>query len=727
MTDDVSPTASIDLVPGWLRRLAAIGWRVLAVIAMALVLIQIALVLSTVTASTIVASIFAATFAPYVQSCRARGWGRAKSAAAVSGVALLVVTVAGILMFVAIAPHVGDVVGSIKAGISALQQEVADANISPELSALLNRLVDDVEQFAATVAGRLVGPIASAVTVAILGGFLTFFLMMDGDRAWAWLIEPIKGWRAAAITKQGEVALDRVGGYLRGTAVLATIRGLSSFAFLVLLGVPYAGPLAVIAFLGAFVPYVGGLIAMVIMLLVAYDQNGPTTAFILFILLAGLGLILGRVVGPVIYGRTVDVHPALVLIALPAGATLFGVIGLVGALPFLALVIAMTPALILALDLEPDSDLPRSDLVPTWLDRLGQWSWRGLVVAALGGIAIAGIVAVPIVFIPLILAIVLAATLDSTTERLRRRGWSRGRAALAITLGSAFAITGIVVVTLAMMVGPLQEMLSTSFDGASTGVLGATGVDRVVQAYQDGFSGAVVSLLSNLASAGLILLLSTLLTFYLLRDGEANGRRVVMRLGPVRGERLAAVGGRATQVLGGYMIGTGVVSLFGAGTMALVMFILGLPLILPIFVLSFFLGFIPYIGGFIGTALAFLVTVAVGDTTDIVVMFIFTIVFNIAQGNFVAPLVYGRTVSLHPAIVLMAIPAGSEIAGIIGMFLVVPLLGVVSVTWRTVVHMFDPRTPHAEPADAATAHDPPPGKATPATSGAPPEAAAEAG
>ncbi|MEI8335013.1 MAG: AI-2E family transporter, partial [Chloroflexota bacterium] len=102
-------------------------------------------------------------------------------------------------------------------------------------------------------------------------------------------------------------------------------------------------------------------------------------------------------------------------------------------------------------------------------------------------------------------------------------------------------------------------------------------------------------------------------------------------------------------------------------------------------VLSFFGGFIPYIGSFITTGIAFLVTVAVGSPTDIAVMAVFTIVFNIVQGNFVAPLVYGRAVSLHPAVVLIAIPAGSTIAGVFGMFIVVPFIGVVAATWRTVL------------------------------------------
>jgi len=83
------------------------------------------------------------------------------------------------------------------------------------------------------------------------------------------------------------------------------------------------------------------------------------------------------------------------------------------------------------------------------------------------------------------------------------------------------------------------------------------------------------------------------------------------------------------------------------------------------------------------------VTVATGTPTDVVIMGVFTIVFNIVQGNFVAPIVYSRVVSLHPAVVLAAIPAGAAVAGVVGMFLVVPFLGVVSAVWRTVLLVLD--------------------------------------
>ena len=104
--------------------------------------------------------------------------------------------------------------------------------------------------------------------------------------------------------------------------------------------------------------------------------------------------------------------------------------------------------------------------------------------------------------------------------------------------------------------------------------------------------------------------------------------------------------------------------------------------------------------------MATLIAIAVGTTSDVIVMLVFTVIFNIIQGNFVTPLVYGRTFHLHPAIILLAIPAGYEIAGILGMFIVIPFIAIVAATWRTLLSTIVPdrddtaalREPLARPA-----------------------------
>jgi predicted PurR-regulated permease PerM len=195
----------------------------------------------------------------------------------------------------------------------------------------------------------------------------------------------------------------------------------------------------------------------------------------------------------------------------------------------------------------------------------------------------------------------------------------------------------------------------------------------------------IVSVGESLAAIGIVVLLSALLAFYFLRDGGRAWQRLTSRVGPGSVDDVRAAGRRAFDALSGYMIGTAAISLVGATTQWLVMVLLGLPYAGPVFVLSFFLCFIPYIGGYLTTGIAFLIAIGTHDPVTIVIMFVWTMAFNIVQGNVVAPVVYGRTVNIHPAVVLLAIPAGGAVAGIMGMFIAVPAIGVVVATWRTVL------------------------------------------
>ena len=150
------------------------------------------------------------------------------------------------------------------------------------------------------------------------------------------------------------------------------------------------------------------------------------------------------------------------------------------------------------------------------------------------------------------------------------------------------------------------------------------------------------------------------------------------------------------------------------------MTLLGLPLALPVAILSFFGGFIPYIGQFVTSLIAFLVAVAFGTTQDVIVMAIWTAVFNVVQGSVIAPLVYGRAVSLHPAIVLIVIQAGGALAGVLGMFLAVRLVGISATpgatSWPRIGEVLAPGRPEPSeqpdaPPIAMLAPEPPPGNA----------------
>jgi len=387
----------------------------------------------------------------------------------------------------------------------------------------------------------------------------------------------------------------------------------------------------------------------------------------------------------------VKIHPAIVLVA-----QLAGVVGLFAAVPVTAVLLAVASATVAIVDPGPRPELPA--LVPSWLDRVAQWSWRLLVALGLGALAVLVILTVPLVVVPVILATILAATLAPLVHVLVRRGRSQGQAAGIAAGGGFFAITALVVLTFVVLVDQLGAMAQATTDGAESlsdaaagtlGLLGAAVSAGGVEAVK-----ATADAASAVGSAVVVAVLSVLLSFYFLKDGGHLWQRTLAHTRSEAAGAVDAAGSRAFEVLSGYMIGTGAISLVGATSQLVIMLILGIPLALPIFVLSFFLCFIPYIGGFISTGIALLVTIAVGSPTDVAIMAVWTIVFNLVTGNIVSPLVYGKTVHLHPAVVLVAIPAGSAIAGIMGMFLVVPVLGIVATVWRTVLELIGlPRHP----------------------------------
>jgi len=694
---EMSPEPRRPLVPDWLTWLGGISWRLLATIALALIVIWLCVQLSTTTVSILVAAIVSATFAPYVLALRERGWGRAKAAGVVTLGAVVVIFGIGAVIVLAFVPQIVAVVTALQTGLDKFRALTSDASLSPEIADKIAAITADIRSWLSGEVAAIVNLGAIVVTITILAGLLTFYLLQDGDKAFAWAVPDSMGWRRRPIRAAAVDAMQRVGGYLRGSAILGAVYGVTDFVFLMLLGLglPLAAPLSVLVFMGNFVPYVGSVITTIILLLVTLGTLGSQAALVLFLLMVVRNVIVSNVLRPIVYGKTVDIHPAVVLMVLPAGAAIAGVFGLFVAIPVAACLMSISGAIVSILEEEEpalrqiadDEDDPG---IPAWVDRLGQWSIRAVAVSALIGVIIFVMGLVPLVVATATIGIILAATFRPGVLALQRRGWKPGRAALAVTAGGWGIAAVVIVASMANLVTSLPALVDSTTGGA-TSITDSAFVKTLAGQVGSGMLGALASLLQGIAGFAVTMLLSILLTFYLLRDGSRGWGAVTRRFKGWRGETIDLAGQRAVSVLSGYMIGTGGLAAFGAISQAIIMAILGLPLILPIAFLSFILGFIPYIGGAIGTLLAFLVAVKVGTTQDIIVMGVWTVVFNIVQGSFVAPIVYGKAVNLHPAIVLICIPAGGQLAGIMGMFLAVPILGIVAAVWRSVIAVMSDR------------------------------------
>jgi putative heme transporter len=453
--------------------------------------------------------------------------------------------------------------------------------------------------------------------------------------------------------------------------------------------------------------------------IVAFSSHGAVTTAILLGLIALVNVLENRFVAPRAFGPTARVPASLAIVALLAGGALFGMLGLFAAVPIVTTVVSFAPAVVGSLG-SITKEAPDEALVPLWLDRLGQWSWRALVVLGLIWLVFQ-IAIVPFFSAPVVLAILVAPALSPVVGQLLARGMTRTRAVLAVIAATVAIIAVVLYVTIASLGESMGEIVDTTTAGAGKLGLGEA-PQEVVASFGTGIAGTVASVITEAASTVILLMVSVLLVFFLLRDGSLWWSRILARVPGNRRDRINEVGVQAVDIMRGTMTGTAIASFAGAVLQWLTMFVLGLPLAFPISVLMFFAGFIPYVGSLIVTTLGFLIAVAVGDQTDIVLMAIFTIVFNLVQGNVVAPLVFGKTVSIHPAVVLLAAPAGAAIGGIMGMVLMVPILAIIKRTWRIVIHLFDPEYEQPPLASAARpAPAPPPPRAAldgPAVEGA---------
>ena len=127
-----------------------------------------------------------------------------------------------------------------------------------------------------------------------------------------------------------------VGGYVAGALTIAVIAGVATYIVLLILGVPFRGPLAVIAGLFSLIPLVGATIAAVLIGLVTLFENFPTATIIWVIWAIVYQQLENHLIQPQIQKRTVNVHPFITIVAVLFGGTLLGVMGAIVAIPIAA-------------------------------------------------------------------------------------------------------------------------------------------------------------------------------------------------------------------------------------------------------------------------------------------------------------------------------------------------------------------------------------------------------
>ncbi|QKW21353.1 AI-2E family transporter [Kitasatospora sp. NA04385] len=343
------PANPVDAVPWTLRVAAESTWRLLLIGVALYVVFRVIDTLKLVAFSAIAALLISALLEPTVSWLRRHGVPRSLAAVVTFLAGLASIGLVGWFVFWQVSSNLDSVTTQVQDGVRQLRDWLLNGpfHLTPDqLNNFTNQITTAIgkNSEALTSAGFTGVTIAvELLTGVVLTAFTTFFLLYDGARIWSWVLRGLPRHSRYAMAGAGPKAWSTLTAYVRGTVTVAFIDALCIGIGISMVGVPMAIPLAVIIFLGAFVPLVGALVTGTIAVLIALVTTGGVgKALAVLVILIGVQQLEGHILQPLILGRAVRVHPLAVVLGVAAGSIIGGIPGAIVAVPLIAVTNTVT-------------------------------------------------------------------------------------------------------------------------------------------------------------------------------------------------------------------------------------------------------------------------------------------------------------------------------------------------------------------------------------------------
>ncbi|MFF9376106.1 AI-2E family transporter [Streptomyces griseoluteus] len=271
----------------------------------------------------------------------------ASLAAALTCVAVVAVVGGAVYIVVAALVDTGDeIVASLREAAKAVARHFGAAGTG------LDDLAGNARQLLGKFGGTAVSNVISGVSVvgesvaiAVLALLLVFFFLRDSHRA----LRSLRGFAPAGTADVVEAmarrAFEAVEGFMRGTTIIALIDAVCITVGLLILRVPGAVGLGALVFVSAYIPYLGAFLSGAVAVLVALADRGFVIALWALGVVLAVQVLEGHVLQPAIQSRTVQMHPAVVMLTITAGASVAGILGMLLAVPLTAAVFGVVQEL----------------------------------------------------------------------------------------------------------------------------------------------------------------------------------------------------------------------------------------------------------------------------------------------------------------------------------------------------------------------------------------------
>lgn len=347
----------------------------------------------------------------------------------------------------------------------------------------------------------------------------------------------------------------------------------------------------------------------------------------------------------------------------------------------------------------------RGVVIDEGIGTMQRWGLRIIVIAAAAWVLGWLIGHVWVVIFPVAMALIVTTILGPPAAWLRSKGWPSALAAMTMMLGFIGAIVGVIAILTPQVAGQASEVAASASGGLQKVRDWLTGeplnlsegqITQAIEALQDKLQSSAASIGSGIfstigaaTSAIVNLILVLMLTFFFVKDGHKFLPWLKVVTGERAGGHIVEVANRAWDTLGGFIRVQSLVALIDAVIIGAGLAILGSPLAIPLAVVTFFAAFIPIVGAFVSGALAVLVTLVTNDPKDALIALAIVVAVQQLEGNVLSPMLQGKTMKLHPAVVLLGVAAGGTLFGVTGAFLAVPVVATVTEILRYINERID--------------------------------------
>ncbi|MFI8390593.1 AI-2E family transporter [Streptomyces sp. NPDC085540] len=330
---------SDPLLPAPVRRLAAWCGVVLLVTTVLAVGVWLCTVFEAVVTPVLLAVLGTALLGPMHRRLVRMGMNRSLAAALTCLAVVAVVGGATYIVVLALIETGSEIVDALRRAGEMVAEHFGAVGTSLEDIAANSK--DLLAKFGGTAASGVVAGLSvvgSMIAMVLLALVLIFFFLRDSDRAVGTLRSVVPSRSGDLMEAMGRRAFEAVEGFMRGTTFVALVDALLIGAGLLVLDVPGALGLAALVFVTAYIPYLGAILSGAVAVLVAFADRGWIIGLWALGLVLLVQMIEGYVLQPVVQSRTVQMHPAVVMLAITAGAAVAGILGMLLAVPLTAAV-----------------------------------------------------------------------------------------------------------------------------------------------------------------------------------------------------------------------------------------------------------------------------------------------------------------------------------------------------------------------------------------------------